>query len=97
LFLRTNVIFCTSTSLISYFGSNCVMVKSTQIELVLPAFFQLLDCSQNYRIFNDRAIVWRLKYPSQYNSLVFLTHPVLVCFSAVMVAGGAQHAVAMVI
>jgi len=38
LFLRTNVIFCTNTSLISYFGSNCVTVKSTQIELVLPAF-----------------------------------------------------------
>jgi len=30
---------------------------TTQIELVLPALFQLLDRSQNYRIFNVRAIV----------------------------------------
>jgi len=56
------------------------MVKSTQIELVLPAFFQLLDCSQNYRIFNVRAIVWRLKYPSQYDSLVFFDPPCIGVF-----------------
>jgi len=31
---------------------------TTQIELVLPTFFQLLDHSQNYRIFNVRAIVY---------------------------------------
>ena len=30
---------------------------TTQIELLLPAFFQLPDRSQNYRIFNVRAIV----------------------------------------
>ena len=30
---------------------------TTQIELVLPTFFQLLDRSQNNRIFNVRAIV----------------------------------------
>jgi len=30
---------------------------TTQRELVLPTFFQLLDRSQNYRIFNVRAIV----------------------------------------
>jgi len=30
---------------------------TTQIELVLPAFFQLLTRSQNYRIFNVRVIV----------------------------------------
>ena len=30
---------------------------TTQIELVLPIFFQLLDCSQNYRVLNVRAIV----------------------------------------
>jgi len=30
---------------------------TTQVELVLPPFFQLLDRSQNYRIFNARAIV----------------------------------------
>jgi len=30
---------------------------TTQIELVLPTFLQLLDRSQNYRIFNVRAIV----------------------------------------
>jgi len=30
---------------------------TTQIEVVLPTFFQLLDRSQNYRIFNVRAIV----------------------------------------
>jgi len=30
---------------------------TTQIELVLQTFFQLLDRSQNYRIFNVRAIV----------------------------------------
>ena len=30
---------------------------TTQIELVLPAFSQLLDRSQNYGIFNGRAIV----------------------------------------
>jgi len=30
---------------------------TTQIELLLPAFFQLMDRSQNYRIFNIRAIV----------------------------------------
>ena len=29
----------------------------TQIELVLSTFFQLLDRSQNYKIFNVRAIV----------------------------------------
>ena len=29
----------------------------TQIELVLPTFFQLLDRLQNYKIFNVRAIV----------------------------------------
>ena len=46
---------------------------TTQIELVLPAFFQSLDSSQNCRIFNGRprAIVWPLKYLSQYNSLLF--------------------------
>ena len=41
---------------------SCVKVCSikyltTQIELVLPTFFQLLDRSQNYKIFNVRAIV----------------------------------------
>jgi len=30
---------------------------TTQIELVLPTFFQVLDRSQHYRIFNIRAIV----------------------------------------
>ena len=30
---------------------------TTQIELVLPTFLQLLDRSQNYKIFNVRAIV----------------------------------------
>jgi len=30
---------------------------TTQIELVLPTFFQVVDRSQNYRIFNVRAIV----------------------------------------
>jgi len=30
---------------------------TTQIELMLPTFFQVLDRSQNYRIFNVRAIV----------------------------------------
>jgi len=30
---------------------------TTQIELVLPTVFQLLGHSQNYRIFNGRAIV----------------------------------------
>jgi len=30
---------------------------TTQIELVLPTLFQLPDRSQNYRIFNVRAIV----------------------------------------
>jgi len=30
---------------------------TTQIELVLPTFFQLLDRSQNYRIFDVRAVV----------------------------------------
>jgi len=43
----------------------------TQIELVLPTFFQLLDRSQNYKIFNVRAIVLPLEYLSQYNSLLF--------------------------
>jgi len=38
--------------------------------------FQVLDCSQNYRIFNVKTIVWPLKYLSQYNRLLFLTHPV---------------------
>jgi len=43
---------------------------TTQIELVLPTFFQLLDRSHNHRIFNVRDIVY-LKYLSQYNSLLF--------------------------
>jgi len=30
---------------------------TAQIEIVLPTFFQLLDRSQNYRIFNNTAIV----------------------------------------
>jgi len=30
---------------------------TTQIELLLPTFFQLLDRSQNYRIFDVRAVV----------------------------------------
>jgi len=34
---------------------------TTQIESVLPTFFQLLDRSQNYRISNVMAIVWPLK------------------------------------
>jgi len=34
---------------------------TTQIALVLPTFFRLLDRSQNYRIFNVRAIVLPLK------------------------------------
>jgi len=44
---------------------------TTQIELVLQTFFQLVDCSQNHRIFNVGAIVQPLKYLSQYNSLLF--------------------------
>ena len=44
---------------------------TTQIELVLPTFFQLVNRSQNYRIFNVTAIVYPLKYLSQYNSLLF--------------------------
>ena len=44
---------------------------TTQIELVLPAFFQLLNRSKNYRILNASAIVQPLKYLSQYNSLLF--------------------------
>ena len=44
---------------------------TTQIALVLPTFFRLLDRSQNYRIFNVRATVLPLKYLSQYNSLLF--------------------------
>ena len=50
---------------------------TTKIELVLPTFFQLLDRSQNYKIFNVRAIVYPLKYVSQYKSLLFFTHPVI--------------------
>jgi len=38
---------------------------------IYVANYQVLDHSQNYRIFNVRAIVWSLKYPSQYNSLLF--------------------------
>jgi len=49
---------------------------TTQIELVLPTFFQLLDRSQNYRITSVRTIVHPLKYLSQYNSLLFLAHHV---------------------
>ena len=35
----------------------CFFALTTQIELVLPTFFQLLDRSQSYGIFNVRAIV----------------------------------------
>ena len=48
---------------------------TTQIELVWPTFFQLLDRSQNYRIFNVRYIVYSLKYLSV-QQLNFLAHPV---------------------
>jgi len=41
---------------------------TTQIELVLPTFFQLLDSPQHYRLFNVTAVVQLLKYLSQYNS-----------------------------
>jgi len=46
---------------------------ATQIELLLPTFFQPLNRSQNYGIvlLNVRAIVYPLKYLSQYNSLLF--------------------------
>jgi len=38
---------------------------------VLDPNFQVLDRSQNYRIFNVRAIVQPLKYLSQHNSLLY--------------------------
>ena len=44
---------------------------TARIELVLPTVIQLLGRSQNYRIFNVKAIVQPLKYLSQYNSLLF--------------------------
>jgi len=37
--------------------ASSIEYLTTQIELVLPTFFQILDRSQNYRIFNVRAIV----------------------------------------
>jgi len=45
----------------------------THIELVLPTFYQLLDRSQNYRIFNVMAIVQPLTYHS--TTAYFLAHP----------------------
>jgi len=57
---------------LAYVNMTCsIEYSTTQIELVLRTFFQLLDRSRNYRIFNVSAIGSRLKYLSQYNSLLF--------------------------
>jgi len=51
---------------------------TTQIELVLPTFFQLLDCSQNYRILRlgPLSSLWNIYYST---TAYFLTHPVDYC------------------
>jgi len=46
---------------------------TTQIELVLTTFFQLLGRLQQLGLLSS---LWNRLYLSQYNSLLFLTHPV---------------------
>ena len=55
------------------FMTSCLQNKLHEHKLAYVS--NLLDRSQNYRILNVRAIVWPLKYLSQYNSLLFWTHP----------------------
>jgi len=61
----------TSLSMYDVIKVCSIEYLATQIELVLPTFFQLLHRPQNYRIFNDRGIVWPLKNLPHYNSLLF--------------------------
>ena len=61
----------------------CSIEYLTQIELVLPTFFQLLDGSQNYRILTFR--LWNIYHTQQ---LAFLTHLYASCdkYASVTVA-----------
>ena len=59
----------TRTSFAKFVKVGTIEYLTTQMECV--ANYQVLDRSQNYRIFNVRTIVQPLKYLSQYNSLPF--------------------------
>ena len=51
---------------------------ATQIELVLPTFFQLLHRPQNYRIFNDRVLssLWKIYH----STTAYFFDPACTCF-----------------